>query len=238
MSASTAICPVPAMPGTGEEAANACAAGLVGLAAGAPPVPPAAKPKATRTAAAKRKLDEATAKVAQLDAKFRSLVADHEVKRLKSGKSSGEAAMASRERNITAAKDKLLAAQQLEKERKDAHALLVAVEAGKQREQEEKARAALEKDDATKPMSNEAQVLLVTLRLNMQTKMDNKSDSNDKVWSHIATEYNAKVTPPARPPPRPLGPEMGPGGQVLTHPRGSPQRVASCRRCCAAPAVV
>ena len=236
------------MSGTGEEAANACAEGLVGLAAGAPPVPPAAKPKATRTAAAKRKLDEATAKVAQLDAKFRSLVADHEVKRLKSGKSSGPAAMAGRERNIAAAKDKLLAAQQLEKERKDAHALLVAVEAGKQREQEEKARAAIEKEqqkeDATKPMSDEAQILLVTLRLNMQSKMDNKSDSNDKVWAHIAADYNAKVTPPRAPPPPPTpdhvhwGQRWGLVARSSQIQGGAQQRVASCRRCGAAPAVV
>ena len=103
------------MPGTGEEAANACAEGLVGLAAGAPPAPPTAKSRATRVQTAKRKLDEATEKVAQLDAKVRSLVADHEVKRLKSGKSSGPAAIAKRESVIAAAKGRLVAAQQLEK---------------------------------------------------------------------------------------------------------------------------
>jgi len=72
-----------------------------------------------------------TAKVAQVDAKVRSLVADHDVKKLKAGKPSGPAAMASRERNIAAANKKLLAAQQLEKECKDAHALVVASEAAK-----------------------------------------------------------------------------------------------------------
>ena len=81
------------MPGTGDEAADACAEGLVGLAAGAPPAPPAAKSRATRTVAAKRKLDEATKKVAAAVAKVRSLVADHDVKRLKSGKPSGPTAM-------------------------------------------------------------------------------------------------------------------------------------------------
>ena len=43
------------------------------------------------------------------------------------------------------------------------------------------------------PISNEGAVALVTIRLSMQSKFDNKMDKNDKVWEDVMAAYNTKV---------------------------------------------
>ena len=55
-----------------------------------------------------------------------------------------------------------------------------------------RARAELAEENK-REMCDEACRTIVSLRLEAQSKMDNKSDKNDNVWDHIAAAYNQRM---------------------------------------------
>ena len=152
----------------------------------APGGPPVKRKRATKLEAATSGLAKAEAKLKGLEVATAAL--EHAASVARSGASfqKKQAALTKHKTKITAAKAEVAAAQQkLEKESGAAEDRAAAAAA-------KRAKAAAETDRAKK-MSDDGIIKLITLRLEMQARFDDKSNQNENLWAIIAEKFQAAV---------------------------------------------
>ena len=151
--------------------------------------PPATKAKRTKVEKLTADLATAEGKLSKLQTQHKALEAACKLGRRKlspDAVSKRDEAATKCEGQVKAAKALVAATlEQLNLAKADAEAKAAAAAA--------KAAAAAAKAEETKPFTTAAIITMVTLKLQLQHKFDNKSDRGLKVWDEILKQFNAAV---------------------------------------------
>ena len=161
--------------------AHEAAAALAGMAAEVARAAPKEPVKRTRRDSLERKVAEAKAKLARLEAALPPLEADA----LHGRRKRTPEQKAQKEKLVVEHRAKIAQQRHVHEKHAEALRLHIDAEEAKRKRKEAAAREAAEKV-AAKPMTEEGVCLLVNIRLGMDNKFTNKVDHNENLWKVVA----------------------------------------------------